>query len=107
MHGLRQILLTILQQKTLPFDMPEYPLASYSEKTNSFLQLADEKAQNASKMSSIASNYVFFTSMYASVSFLAGIGRVFASRKMQVLFLVIGAIVFSATTTVMFATIPT
>jgi hypothetical protein len=92
--------------KTTPFDMPEYPLVSDSEKANSFLQIADEKSQNASKMSSIASNYVFFTSMYASVSFLEGIGRVFASKKMQSIFLVMGAIVFSATTIVMFGTMP-
>jgi hypothetical protein len=56
-------------------------------------------------MSATASNYVFFTSLYASVSFLVGIGRVFASKKMQMIFLVIGAIVFSATI-VMFATMP-
>src|SRR5207249_1398201 len=52
------------------------------------------------------SNYDFFTSMYASVSFLEGIGRVFASRKMQGLFLVMGAMVFSGTTIVMFAVMP-
>jgi hypothetical protein len=96
-----------ITSKTTPFDMPEYPLASDSEKVNSFLQLADEKSQNADKMSAIASNYVFFTSMYAGVSFLEGIGRVFASKKMQAIFLVMGAIVFSATTIVMFATMPT
>jgi hypothetical protein len=44
--------------------------------------------------------------MYASVSFLVGNGRVIASKKMQVIFLVMGAIVFSTTTAVMFATIP-
>jgi len=88
--------------KVSPFDMLEYPLASDSEKVNSFLHIVDEKSQNASQMSSIASNYVFFTSMYASVSFLEGIGRVFASKKMQTIFLVMGAMVFSATTIVMF-----
>jgi len=92
--------------KTTPFDMPEYPLSSDSEKVNSYLQLADEKSQNADKMSAIASNYVFFTSMYASVSFLAGIGRVFASKKMQMIFLVMGALVFSVTTIVLFLTMP-
>ncbi len=92
--------------KASPFDMPEYPLASDSDKVNSFLQIVDEKSQNASQMSSIASNYVFFTSMYASVSFLEGIGRVFASKKMQTIFLVMGAIVFCGTTVVMFGTMP-
>ena len=79
---------------------------SDSDKVNSFLQLVDEKSQNASKMSAIASNYVFFASTYASVSFLEGIGKVFASRKMQMTFLVMGAIVFSATTIVLFLTMP-
>ena len=89
-----------------PFDMPQYLQTLDSDKVNSFLQLVDEKSQNASKMSAIASNYVFFASMYASVSFLEGIGRVFASRKMQMIFLVMGAIVFSATTIVLFLTMP-
>jgi len=90
-----------------PFDMPDYISPLDSEKVQGFLQTADEKSQNADSMSSIASNYVFFTSLYASVSFLEGIGRVFASKKMQTIFLVMGAIVFSATTIVMFATVPT
>ncbi len=57
--------------KSTPFDMPEYQLSSDSEKLDNLLQLVDEKSQNADKMSATASNYVFFTSMYASVSFLA------------------------------------
>ncbi len=92
---------------TTPFDMPEYLLPLDSDKVQGFLQTADEKSQNADSMSSIASNYVFFTSLYASVSFLEGIGRVFASKKMQSIFLVMGAIIFSATTIVMFTTVPT
>lgn len=44
--------------------------------------------------------------MYAGVSFLVGIGRVFASKKMQMIFLVMGAIVFSVTTIVLFLTMP-
>lgn len=92
--------------KSTPFDMPEYQLSSDSEKLDNLLQLVDEKSQNADKMSATASNYVFFTSMYASVSFLAGIGRVFASKKMQMIFLVMGATVFSVTTMVLFLTMP-
>ena len=92
--------------KTTPFDMPEYTLPLDSEKVNSFLQLADEKSQNADKFSAIASNYVFFTTIYASVSFLEGIGRVFASKKMQLIFLLMGAAFFSVTTIVLFLTMP-
>ena len=94
------------EKSITPFNMSEYMLSLDSDKVNNFLQIADEKSQNADNMSSIASNYVFFTAMYASVSFLVGIGRVFASKKMQVIFLVMGTIVFSTTTAVMFATIP-
>lgn len=92
--------------KATPFDMPEYQLSSDSETLDNLLQLVDEKSQNADKMSATASNYVFFTSMYASVSFLAGIGRVFASKKMQMIFLVMGATIFSVTTMVLFLTMP-
>ena len=92
--------------KTTPFEMSEYPALSDSDKVMSFLQLADEKSQNANTMSAIASNYVFFTSMYAGVSFLEGIGKVFSSRKMQMIFLVMGGIVFSATSIVLFLTMP-
>ncbi|MHB8601889.1 MAG: hypothetical protein ACYC6W_03590 [Nitrosotalea sp.] len=86
--------------------MPEYLLPLDSGKVQGFLQTADEKSQNANNMSSIASNYVFFTSMYASVSFLVGIGRVFASKKMQAIFIIMGITVFASTTAVMFATVP-
>ena len=92
--------------KATPFDMPEYPLPFDSEKVNSFLQLANEKSQNADKFSAIASNYVFFTTIYASISFLEGIGRVFAAKKMQMIFLVMGGVFFSATTIVLFLTMP-
>ena len=92
--------------KTTPFDMPEYPAPSDSKKVNDLLQLADEKSQNADKMSSIASNYVFFTTIFASVSFLEGIGRVFASKKIQIIFLLMGAVAFSATSLVLFLTMP-
>ena len=92
--------------KTTPFDMPEYQLPSDSDKVQSFLTLADEKSQNADKMSSVASNYVFFTTLYASISFLEGIGRVFVAKKMQIIFLVMGAAIFFATTIVLFLTMP-
>lgn len=92
--------------KTTPFDIPEYQTISDSDKVNSFLQLADEKSQNADTMSAIASNYVFFTSMYAGVSFIEGIGRVFGSRKMQMIFLVMGGIAFSVTSIVLFLSMP-
>ncbi len=91
---------------TTPFDLPEYQLPVSNEKVISFLQLADEKSQNADKMSSIASNYVYFTTMYASISFLEGIGRVFSSKKMQSIFLIMGIIFFAIITTVLFLTLP-
>lgn len=92
--------------KPTPFEMPEYPNPSNSSAVNGFLQLVNEKSQNAERMSSIASNYVFFTTMYASISFFEGIGRVFASKKMQMIFLAMGAVFLSVTTIVMFSTMP-
>lgn len=75
-----------------PYWMPEYQKAEL-EKAAEFLQLADEKSQNADKMSATASNYVFFTSMYSSVSFLVGIGEVLANT---IDFLIIAFIIFLA-----------
>ena len=89
-----------------PFDLPEYQLPSDNEKVLDFLQVADEKSQNADKMSGIASNYVYFTTMYASISFLEGIGRVFASKKMQLTFLIMGAVFFVIITAALFLTLP-
>jgi len=89
-----------------PFAMPAYQSKLDPTKATEFLQLANEKSQNASNMSTIASNYVFFTTMFASVSFLAGIGRVFPSKKMQLIFLIMGIVLFSATTGILFATLP-
>lgn len=91
---------------TMPFDLPQYQIPADNEKVISFLQLADEKSQNADKMSSIASNYVYFTTMYASISFLEGIGRVFASKKMQTIFLTMGIVIFIIITAVLFLTLP-
>ena len=89
-----------------PFHMSEYQLLLGSEEAKNLLKMAEEKSENADRISFIASHYVFFTSMYASVSFLTGIGRVFASKKMQMMFLVMGAIIFSAITIVLFLTMP-
>lgn len=89
-----------------PFVMPAYQSNFDSTKAIEFLQLANEKSQNASDMSTIASNYVFFTTIFASVSFLAGIGRVFPSKKTQLIFLIMGIVLFSATTVILFATLP-
>lgn len=93
-------------RSTSPFDLPEYQLPSDNEKVISFLQIADEKSQNADKMSNIASNYVYFTTLFASISFLEGIGKVFASKKMQMIFLVMGGIFFVIIATVLFLTLP-
>lgn len=94
------------EKSTSPFDLPEYQRPSDNEKVISFLQLADEKSQNADKMSSIASNYVYLTTLFASISFLEGIGRVFASKKMQMIFLIMGAVFFVIITAVLFLTLP-
>ena len=89
-----------------PFDMQEYQLPSDSEKANNFLKIADEKSENADKISTIASSYVFFTTVYAGISFLEGIGRVFPSKKIQMVFLIMGIILFSVTTIILFITMP-
>ena len=89
-----------------PFTMPEYPNPDNSKAVNSFLNLAEEKSQNADRMSGIASKYVFFTTVYAGISFLEGIGRVFPSKKIQTVFLIMGIVMFSVTTIILFLTLP-
>ncbi|MGI0056896.1 MAG: hypothetical protein ACREAK_05925 [Nitrosarchaeum sp.] len=89
-----------------PFTMPEYPNPDNSKAINSFLNLAEEKSQNADRMSTIASNYVFFTTIYAGISFLEGIGRVFPSKKIQTVFLIMGIVMFSVATIILFLTLP-
>ena len=89
-----------------PFHMQEYLLTLDSEKANDLLKTIDEKSENADKISTIASSYVFFTTIYAGISFLEGIGRVFPSKKIQVVFLVMGIVLFSITTIILFITMP-
>ena len=89
-----------------PFTMSEYQSKLDSTKATEFLQRANEKSQSASNMSTIASNYVFFTTIFASVSFLEGIGRVFPSKKMQLIFLIMGIVLFSVTTIILFTVLP-
>ena len=89
-----------------PFAMSEYPNPDNSKVANGFLNLAEEKSQNASKISDIASNYVFFTTIYAGISFLEGIGRVFPPKKIQKTFLIMGIVMLSITTVILFLTLP-
>ncbi|MEX2313238.1 MAG: hypothetical protein WD650_04510 [Nitrosopumilaceae archaeon] len=70
------------------------------------MSLAEEKSQNADRISSIASNYVLFTTTYAGISFLEGIGRVFPSKKIQMIFLLMGIVLFSIITIILFLTMP-
>jgi len=89
-----------------PFAMPSYQSKMESEKALEFLQVFEEKSKNASDMRIIASNYVFFTTIFAGVSFLVGVGRVFPTKKIQRIFLIMGIVLFSVTTGIVFATLP-
>jgi hypothetical protein len=89
-----------------PFTMPAYQSKLESKKAIEFLQSFDEKSQNASNMRIVASNYVFFTTLFAGVSFLVGVGRVYPSKKLQRIFLIMGIVLFSVTTGIVFATLP-
>lgn len=89
-----------------PFTMPGYQSKLESKNAIESLQLFDEKSKNASNMRIIASSYVFFTTLFAGVSFLVGVGRVFPTRKIQRIFLIMGIVLFSVTTAIVFATLP-
>ena len=90
---------------TPPYLMPEYQKAEMVKAEES-LKIAEEKSQNADRISIIASNYVFFTTIYAGISFLEGIGRVFPTKNIQTIFLMLGIILFSITTMILFMTMP-
>lgn len=89
-----------------PFAMSSYQSKMESEKSLEFLMIFEEKSKNASNMRIIASNYVFFTTLFAGVSFLVGVGRVFPTKKIQQIFLIMGIVLFSITTCIVFATLP-
>ena len=89
-----------------PFDMPGYTHPANSETASSLLSLAEEKSAGADRLSSIASSYVLFTTVYSGISFLEGIGRVFPSRQIQKIFLVMGIVLFSITTVILFLSMP-
>ena len=88
-----------------PYLMPEYQKTEL-EKAAESLKIADEKSQNADRISIIASNYVFFTTIYAGISFFEGIGRVFPAENIQMIFLIFGIMLFSVTTIILFITMP-
>ncbi len=88
-----------------PYLIPEYQKAELAKAEES-LKIAEEKSQNANRMSIIASNYVFFTTIYAGISFFEGIGRVFPAKNIQMIFLIFGIILFSVTTMILFMTMP-
>ena len=88
-----------------PYLIPEYQKEELAKEAE-FLKIAEEKSQNADRFSTIASNYVFFTTIYAGISFLEGIWRVFPTKNIQAIFLIFGVILFSVTTMILFMTMP-
>lgn len=89
-----------------PFTMPDYQSKFESKKAIDSLQLFDAKSKNASNMRIIASDYVFFTTLFAGVSFLVGVGRVFPTKKIQRTFLIMGIVLFSIITGIVFTLLP-
>lgn len=93
-----------------PNSIPPHLMLEYQKaervKAEESLKIAEEKSQNADRISIIASNYVFFTTIYAGISFLEGIGRVFPTKNIQMIFLLLGIILFAVTTMILFMTMP-
>lgn len=87
-----------------PFKSEYYSIVN--EPTEELLRQSEDTSNRAVEISAIASNYVFFTTIYASVSFLVGIGRVFPSSKTQRIFLIMGGAMFFVTTLILFMVMP-
>jgi hypothetical protein len=89
-----------------PFTMLAYQSKLESKKAIEFLQSFDEKSKNANDMRITASNYVFFTTIFSGVLFLVGLGKVHPSKKLERILLIMGIVLFSVTTAIVFATLP-
>jgi len=87
-----------------PFKAEDYSIVS--EQTEELFRQSEEKSHRASEISTIASHYVFFTTVYAGIAFFVGIGRVFPSSKIQRIFLITGGVMFFVTMLILFMTMP-
>lgn len=76
-----------------PFDMSEYRIAErdQAEELSARVFEVVEKAKNANR---ISDNFILFTVIFASVLFFAGVATKFQSRRLKVVVVAIGYIVY-------------
>ena len=76
-----------------PFEMAEYRIAQKEEaqRINDAVNKKIDEARNANR---ISDNYILFTVIFASVLFFGGIATKFQSRRLKVVVLAIGGMVY-------------
>lgn len=84
-----------------PFVMSEYE-RKYAEEIKQFADLSASKLEEAQQANQNSDNYVMLTVIYASVLFISAVMDKFSSRRVRLVVLILGMIIFSVTTTMLF-----
>lgn len=77
-----------------PFVMPEYE-KTFAEESAKFAKESEMKLQEAQQANQISDNYVMLTVLFASVLFIGGIIIRFSSKKLRLMVLIPGLIIFA------------
>lgn|SRR5574341_2675587 len=85
-----------------PFAMPEYNRI-FAEEAEQFANESETKLEEAQQANQNSDNYVLLTVIYASVLFIGGIMSKFSSRKLRLILVLVGMVIFSVTTAVLFS----
>jgi len=84
-----------------PFVMPEY-VQEYSLEAAKFAKESEKKMDEAQQANKNSDNYVLMTVLYAAIFFVGGVISKFSSVRLREIVLVVGLIIFSVTTAVLF-----
>ena len=84
-----------------PFVMPGYT-KTFSLEAEKYAKEAEDKLNEAQQTNQNSDNYMLMTVLYASIFFVGGIISKFSSARLRLIVLVVGLIIFSITTTILF-----
>lgn len=84
-----------------PFVMPEY-VKTFSLEAEKFAKESEKKLDEAQQANKNSDNYVLMTVLYASVFFIGGVISKFSSVRLRLITLMVGIIIFSVTTAILF-----
>lgn len=84
-----------------PFVMKEYESA-YTEEIKQFSDLNESKLEEAQQANHTSDTYSMFALIYASILFIGAVLDKFSSKRLRLSILILGMIIFSVTTTILF-----